>query len=103
MPYGGVYAKAGAAALADPKNPAAIRADRTVVVGDGNLTGGRLARGAGALGGPYAEMYETWINQSHAAIGGGEWFVDVASGKFVFGRRSQDLLERGADFLRDCP
>jgi len=45
----------------------AMRADRIVVVGDGRL----LEQGSHdeliALGGHYAEMYETWISQSHAA------------------------------------
>jgi ATP-binding cassette subfamily B protein len=44
----------------------AMRADRIVVVGDGRL----LEVGSHAelivLGGYYAEMYDTWINQSHA-------------------------------------
>jgi ATP-binding cassette subfamily B protein len=45
----------------------AMRADRIVVVGDGRL----LEQGSHdelvALGGNYAEMYATWISQSHAA------------------------------------
>jgi ATP-binding cassette subfamily B protein len=45
----------------------AMRADRIVVVGDGRL----LEQGSHdeliVLGGHYAEMYETWISQSHAA------------------------------------
>ena len=45
----------------------AMRADRIVVVGDGRL----LEQGSHdeliALGEHYAEMYETWISQSHAA------------------------------------
>ena len=45
----------------------AMRADRIVVVGDGRL----LELGSHdeliAMGGHYAEMYETWISQSHAA------------------------------------
>jgi ATP-binding cassette subfamily B protein len=45
----------------------AMRADRIVVVGDGRLleigSHGELV----ALGGRYAEMYATWISQSHAA------------------------------------
>jgi ATP-binding cassette subfamily B protein len=45
----------------------AMRADRIVVVGEGRL----LEQGSHdelvALGGHYAEMYATWISQSHAA------------------------------------
>ena len=45
----------------------AMRADRIVVVGDGRLLEVGSHAELVALGGHYAEMYETWINQSHAA------------------------------------
>jgi ATP-binding cassette subfamily B protein len=45
----------------------AMRADRIVVVGDGNLLEVGSHAELVALGGHYAEMYDTWINQSHAA------------------------------------
>ena len=45
----------------------AMRADRIVVVGDGRLLEVGSHAELVALGGHYAEMYETWISQSHAA------------------------------------
>jgi len=45
----------------------AMRADRIVVVGDGRLLETGSHDELVALGGHYAEMYETWITQSHAA------------------------------------
>jgi ATP-binding cassette, subfamily B, bacterial len=45
----------------------AMRADRIVVVGDGRLLEVGSHNELVALGGHYAEMYETWITQSHAA------------------------------------
>ncbi|HUC06266.1 MAG TPA: ABC transporter ATP-binding protein, partial [Acidimicrobiales bacterium] len=45
----------------------AMRADRIVVVGDGRLLEIGSHDELVALGGHYAEMYETWITQSHAA------------------------------------
>ena len=45
----------------------AMRADRIVVVGDGRLLEVGSHAELVALDGHYAEMYETWINQSHAA------------------------------------
>jgi ATP-binding cassette subfamily B protein len=45
----------------------AMRADRIVVVGDGRLLEVGSHAELVALGGHYAEMYDTWINQSHAA------------------------------------
>jgi ATP-binding cassette subfamily B protein len=45
----------------------AMRADHIVVVGDGRLLEMGSHDELVALGGHYAEMYETWISQSHAA------------------------------------
>jgi ATP-binding cassette subfamily B protein len=45
----------------------AMRADRIVVVGDGLLLEVGSHDELVALGGYYAEMYETWMTQSHAA------------------------------------
>ncbi len=45
----------------------AMRADRIVVVGDGRLLEIGSHDELVARGGHYAEMYETWISQSHAA------------------------------------
>jgi ATP-binding cassette subfamily B protein len=45
----------------------AMRADRIVVVGDGRLLELGSHDELVALGGHYAEMYQTWISQSHAA------------------------------------
>src|SRR5450755_1210747 len=45
----------------------AMRADRIVVVGDGRLLEIGSHDELIARGGHYAEMYETWISQSHAA------------------------------------
>jgi ATP-binding cassette, subfamily B, bacterial len=45
----------------------AMRADRIVVVGDGRLLEIGSHDELVALGGQYAEMYATWISQSHAA------------------------------------
>ena len=45
----------------------AMRADRIVVVGDGRLLEVGSHEELVALGGHYAEMYETWMTQSHAA------------------------------------
>jgi ATP-binding cassette subfamily B protein len=45
----------------------AMRADRIVVVGDGTLLEVGSHAELVALGGHYADMYATWISQSHAA------------------------------------
>jgi ATP-binding cassette, subfamily B, bacterial len=45
----------------------AMRADRIVVVGDGRLLETGSHDELVALGGHYADMYETWMTQSHAA------------------------------------
>ena len=45
----------------------AMRADRIVVVGDGKLLEIGSHEELVALGGNYAEMYATWISQSHGA------------------------------------
>jgi ATP-binding cassette, subfamily B, bacterial len=45
----------------------AMRADRIVVVGDGQLLEHGSHDELVALGGHYAEMYATWINQSHGS------------------------------------
>ena len=45
----------------------AMRADRIVVVGDGRLLEVGSHSELVALGGHYAEMYQTWITQSHTA------------------------------------
>ena len=45
----------------------AMRADRIVVVGDGRLLEIGSHDDLVARGGHYAEMYETWVNQSQAA------------------------------------
>ena len=45
----------------------AMQADRIVVVGDGKLLEVGSHDELVALGGHYAEMYGTWMTQSHAA------------------------------------